>query len=83
MKIFRPNGDFQTNTGNSDAIVASYKKLIKQQDDEIASLKQQLDQLKLAQVNGTAKTDEQDEVWELVDIVRFLIVFFAMIEILI
>ncbi|KAI6234560.1 General vesicular transport factor [Aphelenchoides fujianensis] len=47
-KIFRPNGDFVASATNSDVVVASYKKLIKQQDEHIAELKQQVDHLKAA-----------------------------------
>ncbi|KAI6214020.1 hypothetical protein M3Y94_00219600 [Aphelenchoides besseyi] len=63
-KIFRPNGDFVGSSTNSDVVVTSYKKLIKQQDEHIAELKQQVDQLRAAaeknNVNGETvqSTDE-------------------------
>lgn len=44
LKLFRPNGDVvQT---NSDVVIASYKKLIKQQDETIAGLIQEVKTLK-------------------------------------
>ncbi|CAD5220092.1 unnamed protein product [Bursaphelenchus okinawaensis] len=59
MKIFRPNGDLQSTPSNNDAVVASYKKLIKQQDEQIAGLKQELDHLKTSpKENGTPVDQE-------------------------
>lgn len=45
IKIFRPNGEY-TATANNEVVVASYKKLIKNQDEKIAELTQEIGQLK-------------------------------------
>lgn len=45
LKTLRPNGDAQSSK-ISDTVVSSYKKLIKQQDDTIAALTQELAALK-------------------------------------
>ncbi|CAD5226977.1 unnamed protein product [Bursaphelenchus xylophilus] len=59
MKIFRPNGDYQANPSNTEAVVTSYKKLIKQQDEQIAQLRQELDRAKLtSKENGTPPDQE-------------------------
>uniref|UniRef100_A0A7E4VNW2 Uso1_p115_head domain-containing protein n=1 Tax=Panagrellus redivivus TaxID=6233 RepID=A0A7E4VNW2_PANRE len=52
IKHLRPHGENQANAA-SDAVVASYKKLIKQQDDTIASLTQQVKMAQLVTSNGT------------------------------
>jgi len=51
IKIFRPNGAVTTSA--SEAVVVSYKKLIKQQDEQIAALTQELKNLKTGDFNGT------------------------------
>ncbi|KAI1705381.1 uso1 like vesicle tethering protein, head region domain-containing protein [Ditylenchus destructor] len=63
LKIFRPNGEFTAGPSNSNVVVASYKKLIKQQDETIAELMQQLKSAKEGtpqdvECNGTAYKSE-------------------------
>jgi hypothetical protein len=54
LKTLRPNGDIQA-TKVSETVVTSYKKLIKQQDDTIAALSQELAALKSS---GGIKTEQ-------------------------
>jgi hypothetical protein len=54
LKTLRPNGDLQS-TKVSETVVTSYKKLIKQQDDTIAALTQELAALK---TTGGIKTEQ-------------------------
>lgn len=50
-KIFRSNGEGADTSSNPDVVIAAYKKLIRQQDETIASLKMQLAQLSSALSN--------------------------------
>jgi hypothetical protein len=47
-KIFRSSGEGADTSSNPDVVIAAYKKLIRQQDDVIAQLKQQISQLSFA-----------------------------------
>lgn len=62
IKIFRPNGGALPSA--SEAVVASYKKLIKQQDEQIAALTQEMKALKTSgppQINGVAASTANNE----------------------